>query len=174
MIPVLGFEGVSAIEAIGALAAFRAARLDAELVSDEPLIATHEGGARLVPARLGYATLPGAACVFVPGGDITKAMRDSALTRALRARRGHWTLASGDGAALIAAAGLAEGRRVAGPTTARVVADGRLVTSAPGDAAADLALHYVAREHGDERAAKAAHAMGREYRPFAMGASHEP
>ena len=178
---ILAWPGVSGAEAMGALAALHAAGLDAELVSAEAIVHTHEG-ARLVPHRLGYATLEGAPAVVVPGGDVSRPLADAGLARALRARRGRWLLAAGEGLRVAAAAGLLEGRRVARlpsesplpgaeETPSRLVADARLLTSFHGDALVDLVLHYVARETGADAAARAAARMGREHRPFVLGGS---
>ena len=169
-VAILAYERVSAYEALGALAALHAAGIPAELVSDDALVLAREG-ARLVPARLGPATLETAPAAILPGGHADPLLTHAPLAKALRARRGRWTLASGAGIRLAHAAGLPEGRRVAGPTTARLVAAGRLLTCAGGDAIIDLALHYAARELGDDAAAKAAHALGREHRPYAKGAA---
>lgn len=173
------YEGVSAFEALGALAAFRAAELPAALVAPEALVRSREG-ARLVPDQLGYDALAGAPVVVLPHGEVEKALMDAALARSLRQRRGHFTLAGGEGVRLLHAAGLAEGRRIArqpgdgpipGATSvhARLVADARLLTCFPGDALLDLTLHHIGHEHGHERALRAAGAMGREHKPFAFG-----
>ena len=178
-VPIVLYPGVSGWEALGALAALRAAGLDAELVAVDALVPTQEG-ARVVPARLGYATLEAADALVLPGGDARRALGDADLARALRARRGKWTLASGDAIRLLGP--LAEARRVATPpgadappgataSHARLVADGRLLTSAGGDALADLVLHYVAHVRGDEVARRAAESLGRAYQAFAMGAT---
>lgn len=179
-VAIVLYEGVRAHEALGALAALRAAGRAADLVASEALVLAHEG-ARVVPGRLGYAALADAAAVVVPGGDVVKAMLDADLARALRARRGHFTLASGDALRILAAAGLTQGRRVArepgsdpldGATSvhARLVADGRLLTSFAGDALVDLVLHWIGHEDGVETGRRAAHALGREWREFAFGA----
>ena len=180
MIAIVIYEGVSGHEALGALAACHAAGAAAELVGEEALVRTGEG-ARLVPARLGFDGLGGADAVVLPGGDVRKALASAPLAKALRARRGKWLLAAGDGVRVAAHAGLAEGRRVSlapgrgalpgtQPEGARLVADGRLLTSFPGDALVDLVLHYVGRELGDEAGRRAAHALGREHATFALGA----
>lgn len=177
---VLLYQGARAVEALGAHAALRAAGRACELVAADALVATLEG-ARVVPHRLGYSALPQAEAVVLPGGDVARPLRDPALARALRERRGKWTLASGEAVRLAAAAGLTDARRVArGPgeapiegtesRAARLVADGRLLTCAGGDALVDLALHLVAQLDGEDAAKRAAHAMGREWRPFVMGA----
>lgn len=173
------YEGVSAFEAMGALAALRAAQLPAQTVAADALVPSREG-ARLVPHALGYASVESAAAAILPGGDARKALADAALAKALRARRGHHNLAAGEGARILAAAGLVDGRRIARlpgdaalpgaePVHSRLVADARLLTCFAGDALIDLVLHYVAHEHGHERAASAAAALGREFRPFAYG-----
>jgi transcriptional regulator GlxA family with amidase domain len=173
------YPGVSAFEALGALATLRAASVPARLVAPEALVRAQEG-ARIVPEDLGYDALPAAPAVVLPHGDVTRALADPALARALRQRRGHFTLAGGDAVRLLHAAGLAEGRRVAcvpgeaplagtTPVHARLVADARLLTCFPGDALLDLVLHYVGHEHGHERALRAAGALGREHKPFAFG-----
>lgn len=175
------YPGASAHEAMGALAACHAAGLRAELVAEDALVQTLEG-ARVVPTRLGYAALGDAEAVVLPHGDSKRALADASLIKALRARRGKWLLASGDGIHIATGAGLTEGRRVAvlpghapppGATAqhARLVADARLLTSFPGDALIDLVLHYVGRTQGDATAARAADVMGREQRRFALGAA---
>ena len=177
-VAVLLYPGVSGHEALGALAALRAAGVDAELVALDALVPTAEG-ARVVPMRLGYATLDAAPALVVPGGDVARVLHDAALARALRARRGRWTLTGGDAVRLLGP--LAESRRVAVPpggeppagataSHARLVADGRLLTCAGGDALVDLVLHYVARERGEDAARRAAETLGRPLRTFAMGA----
>lgn len=178
---IVVYPGASGQEALGALAAFRAAGLPAELVSNEALVETAEG-ARVVPHRLGWASLDTAPVVVLPGGDVLRALSDAPLVRVLRARRGHWTIAAGEGLRLASAAGLVEGRKVARlpgeaplagahETASRTVADGRLLTSFAGDALLDVVLHYVAREAGPDAAARAAARLGREHRPFVLGGS---
>jgi len=178
---ILLYEGVNAHEAMGALAALRAASVPATLVAAEALVLAREG-ARLVPHEMGYAALESAHAAILPGGDVAKALADPALLRALRARRGRWVLGSGEATRVAAAAGLVEGRRVARlpgeaaiagaeeNAPSRLVADGRLLTSFPGDSLVDLVLHLVEREDGHEVAQRAAQQLGRELRTFAKGA----
>lgn len=182
MIAILLYEGVSAFEATGALAAFAAAGRAAELVASEALVQAREG-VRLVPTRLGHAPLEPAEAVLVPGGDVRRPLADAELVRILRARRGRWSLFSGDASRLAHAAGFTQGRRVSrlpGDTPipdatavgARVVVDGRFVTASGGDAALDMALHLIDVLDGGERAKMAAASLGREHRPFAFGETH--
>lgn len=182
-VPVLLYEGASAFQAAGALAALRAAGRAPELVSGDAIVPTLEG-ARVVPARIGYDALPAAPALVVPGGELGRALHDAALVRALRERRGRFTLFAGDALRLAAAAGLVEGRRVARlpgdaplpgavPVASRLVADGRLLTCFDGDPLVDLVLHYVTMADGAEAAAKAAARLGRELRSYAYGAAPE-
>lgn len=177
---IILYEGVSSHEAAGALAALRAAHRPAETAGPEALVRSQEG-MRLVPDRLGWDALPAAPAAILPSGDVRKPLADAALARALRARRGHFTLAAGDAVHLLASAGLADGRRIArvpgepalpGATSvhARLVADARLLTSFPGDALVDLVLHWIGHEDGAETGQRAAEAMGREWKPFAFAA----
>ena len=174
------YEGVSSFEALGALAACRAAGLPAELVASSEALVRSREGARVVPGRLGFDALEAAHAVVLPGGDVGRALADPALARALRARRGRPVLASGDALRVLATAGLTTDRRVArlpgdadipDATTvhARLVADGRLLTCFAGDALIDLVLHWIGQERGDKLAKDAASAMGRELRTFAFG-----
>ncbi|HUR68869.1 MAG TPA: DJ-1/PfpI family protein [Candidatus Thermoplasmatota archaeon] len=176
---IVVYEGASAFEALGALAALRASGRAADLVAQEALVRSLEN-ARLVPDRLGYEALAPAAAVVVPGGEVKRALADAALAKALRARRGHFTLAAGEGVRVLAAAGLTEERRIArmpgepdlaGATSvhARLVADGRLLTCFPGDALVDLVLHWVGHQDGAAAGERGAHALGREWKPFAFG-----
>lgn len=178
-VPVVVYPGVSGFEALGALAALRAAGREAELVAAEAVVTTSEG-ARLVPHRLGYQQVEAADALVLPGGDVAKVLADTALARALRARRGRFVLASGEALRVLQHAGLTDGRRVARlpgdapiagaeAVASRLVADGRLLTSHAGDALVDLVLHHVAHEEGAPRAERAAAALGREFRPFAYG-----
>lgn len=180
MIPIVVYEGVAGTEALGALAALRAAGLEAELTGVDAMVATREG-ARLVSTRLGYRTLATAEAVVVPGGESAKLLADALLAKELRARRGKWTLFSGEAILLADRVGLTEGRETAAPPTeagpvdakrtpGRLVADGRVLTSRAGDALTDLALHYAALQVGDDEARKAAETLGREWRPFVRGA----
>ena len=180
-VAIVLYEGVSSFEALGALAALRAAGVPADLVAQDALVRSGEG-ARVVPDRLGYDALDAAAAVVVPGGAVARALADAALVRALRARRGKFVLAGGDALRVLDAAGLLAQRRIArlpgdadvpGATAvhARLVADGRILTCFAGDALVDLVLHWVGHERGDKVAKDAALALGREFRPFAFGQS---
>lgn len=180
-VAIVLYEGASSFEALGAAAALRAGGVPAQLVAHEALVRSQEG-ARIVPDRLGWSGLEHEPAIVVPSGDITRALADAGLARSLRTRRGKFVLAGGEAVRLVAAAGLADERRVsrlpgdapiAGATTvhARLVADGRLLTCFAGDALVDLVLHWIGHEHGDTRARDAAAKLGREYQAFAFGQS---
>jgi transcriptional regulator GlxA family with amidase domain len=179
MAAIILYEGVSSFEAFGALAALRAGGRPARLIGTEALVPTLEGP-RVVPDKLGYDGLEHEDAVIVPGGDVKRPLADAALAKALRSRRGHYVLASGESIRILAAAGLCEGRRVARmpgeseipgavEVHARLVADARLLTSFAGDALIDLVIHWIEHEDGAKAGERAAHRLGREYRPFALG-----
>ena len=131
------------------------------LASDTPL--------RLLPART-FREVPHPFAVVVPGGGAAtlQAMEDEALLAYLRAAAGTAEVvgSTGNGALLLAAAGLLAGRRAAihwaygeplerlGATYARErwVEDGKFLTSAGGSAGIDMMLHLVARLKSKSRA----------------------
>lgn len=137
-----------------------------ETVAEDALV-TSAGGVRVVPAKMGWGHLKDADVIVVVGGPGVpdRSARDAALTAALRAhlashdsRRA--VAAVGNGAFLLARAGLLEGRRATTaradrdalrervaevPAAQRVVWDGRVVTSAGPAAGVELGLELVAR-----------------------------
>ena len=131
------------------------------LDSDAPL--------RLIPAQT-FGEVPAPFAVVVPGGGAAtlRALRDEALLAYVRsaAATAAVVAATGNGALILAAAGLLAGRRAAihwaygellgrlGATPARErwVEDGRFVTSAGGSAGIDMMLHLVARLKSRSRA----------------------
>jgi transcriptional regulator GlxA family with amidase domain len=131
------------------------------LDSDTPL--------RLIPARA-FGEVPQPFAVIVPGGGAAtlRAMRDEALLAYLRAAAATAEVvgSTGNGALVLAAAGLLAGRRAAihwaygeilerlGATHARErwVEDGKFFTSAGGSAGIDMLLHLVARLTSKSRA----------------------
>ena len=124
---------------------------------------------RLIPART-FGEVPAPFAVIVPGGGAAavRAMEDAPLLAYLRAaaETAEVVGSTGNGALVLAAAGLLAGRRAAahwaygehlerlGARHAgeRWVEDGRFLTSAGGSAGIDMMLHFVARLKGKSRA----------------------
>jgi transcriptional regulator GlxA family with amidase domain len=121
---------------------------------------------RMIPART-FAEVPNPFAVFVPGGGVSAlwATRDESLLAYLRstAKTAQVVGSTGNGALILAAAGLLEGRRAAthwayrelleglGARYARErwVQDGNFLTSAGGTAGIDMMLHLVSRFHNE-------------------------
>ncbi len=142
--------------------------------SDEPI--QTRCGLTVIP-HYSLAACPQPDLVVVPGGRGARAvMRDAAILDWLRAVDAHTELTTSvcTGALVLAAAGLLDGLRAtthhgsydelaaAAPNTevvrgVRYVDNGRIITSAGVQAGMDMALHVVARLHGDEIAHQTAH-----------------
>jgi transcriptional regulator GlxA family with amidase domain len=117
---------------------------------------------RMIPAKT-FREVPGPFAVIVPGGGpaTTQAMKDESMLTYVRAaaETAEVVGATGNGALILAAAGLLTGRRAAthwaygelleslGATYVRQrwVEDGRFLTSAGGSAGIDMMLYLVAR-----------------------------
>jgi transcriptional regulator GlxA family with amidase domain len=124
---------------------------------------------RLVPATT-FREVPTPFAVIVPGGGAAavRAMGDAPLLAYLRAAAGTAEVvgSTGNGALVLAAAGLLAGKRAAihwaygerlerlgaRHDRARWVEDGKFLTSAGGSAGIDMMLHLVARLKGQSRA----------------------
>jgi transcriptional regulator GlxA family with amidase domain len=124
---------------------------------------------RLIPART-YGEVPAPFAVIVPGGGAAavRALEDATLLAYLRAAAGTAEVvgSTGNGALVLAAAGLLAGRRAAvhwaygehlerlgaRHTRERWVEDGKFLTSAGGSAGIDMTLRLVARLKGESRA----------------------
>jgi transcriptional regulator GlxA family with amidase domain len=116
----------------------------------------------IIPAQT-FEQVPQPFAVFVPGGGpaTIEAMRNEALLAYVRsaARTAQVVASTGNGALVLAAAGLLEGHRAAihwaysdllanlGATYVRErwVEDGKLLTAAGGTSGIDMTLHLVAR-----------------------------
>ena len=159
------YPGVTPLDLVGPLTVLRnlfgtpyrtvvvGERVD-ELATDTPL--------RLVPAAT-FAEVPEPFAVVVPGGGAATlaAMKDQALVGYVRsaAATAEVVGATGNGALVLAAAGLLEGRRAAihwaygelleifgaTPSRERWVEDGRFLTAAGGAAGIDMMLALLAR-----------------------------
>ncbi|HEV2125252.1 MAG TPA: DJ-1/PfpI family protein [Chloroflexota bacterium] len=135
---------------------------------------------QMIPAAT-YGELPDPFAVIVPGGGTStiRAMQDEALLAYVRdtAKTAEVVGSTGNGALILAAAGLLEGRQAAihwahrelletlGTRYARErwIEDGKFLTSAGGSAGIDMMLHLVAR-FKSESSAKLAQ-LATEYDP---------
>src|SRR6266542_1942765 len=100
--------------------------------------------------------------LVVPGGQGTRRERANARLLdwiAAQDRDVELTTSVCTGAFLLAERGLLDGRRVTMLADARVVDEGHVITSAGVAAGIDMALHVVARLHGEETAAWTARRM---------------
>jgi transcriptional regulator GlxA family with amidase domain len=178
------YPGVTPLDLIGPLTPLRKVglgwpfrtvvvgeRVDA-VASDTPL--------RMVPAAT-FAEVPNPFAVIVPGGGAAtvRATQDEALLAYVRraAETAEVVGSTGNGALILAAAGLLTGRRAAVhwayreqlaglgaiPAPEMWLADGRFLTAAGGTAGIDAMLHLVARFGGEPRSKLAQ--LGTEYDP---------
>ena len=186
---ILIFDEVEVLDFCGPFEVFSIARPagerddDARLftavtIAEEHRLVTCRGGLLVQP----HATIdehPPLDILVVPGGQGTRRERHNArLLDWIAAQDGRTELTTSvcTGAFLLAERGLLDGRRAtthwasiawmreAYPAidmvdTARVVDEGRVITSAGVSAGIDMSLHVVARFHGAEVAAQTARAM---------------
>ena len=167
------YPGVTPLDLVGPLTVLRDLKLGSPyrtvvvgeriepLDTDTPL--------QMIPAQA-FGEVPNPFAVIVPGGGAAtiQAMKDESLVAYVRsaAETAEVVGSTGNGALILAAAGLLEGRRAAihwafselleslGAQHAqeRWVADGKFLTSAGGSAGIDLMLHLVARLKSESRA----------------------
>jgi transcriptional regulator GlxA family with amidase domain len=168
---IILFEGFELLDVFGPAEAFGALRNEFELV----LVAAEAGpvkssqGPRAI-ADAGFADCPRLDILLVPGGIGTRSeVENASLLASIRrlADRAELVLSVCTGAALLARAGLLDGRRATtnkrsfgwvkqqGPQTrwveqARFVEDGNLWTSSGVTAGIDMALAVIARLSGTE------------------------
>ena len=170
---VLLFPEFELLDVFGPLEAFGHAKDWFRLVTvaERPGPVTSSQGPRAV-ADHGFADCPPLEILLVPGGMGTRReVNNPALVDwiARQARRTETTTSVCTGAALLARAGVLDGRRATsnkrafgwvaeqGPKVewvrqARWVDDGNIVTSSGVSAGIDMALHLVTRLHSPERA----------------------
>ena len=139
-----------------------------------------DGPLRITPAAT-FRDVPAPAAVIVPGGGeaTLQAMKDEPLLAYVRATAAgaEFVGATGNGALVLAAAGLLAGRRAAvhwayadvleglgaAPARERWVPEGRFLTAAGGSAGVDMMLYLVSRYRGRSGAALAQ--LATEYDP---------
>lgn len=181
---ILIFPEVELLDFAGPFEVFTAASM---VVKEEAPFIVYTVAASEAPiqTRYGLTVVPHyslAACpqpdiVVVPGGRGSRAvMRDAAILEWLRAVDAQTELTTSvcTGALVLGAAGLLDGLKAtthygsydelaaAAPNTevvrgVRYVDNGRIITSAGVQAGMDMALHVVARLHGEEIAHQTAH-----------------
>mgnify|MGYP001168303064 CR=1 FL=1 len=188
---ILVFDGVEPLDVVGPFEAFLCAEDDAGTAlfdvglvaaTAEPVTAS---GRLVMTPRWSFATLPRADILLVPGGDGTEALcGDRAILDWIVARNGEtdMTLSVCTGAQVLASAGLLKGLKATtywkcydwlrsiDPSIdvlegARWADNGRIVCSSGVSAGIDMALHVIAKLHGEPCAANAARAMEYEYWP---------
>jgi transcriptional regulator GlxA family with amidase domain len=178
------YEGVSPLDIVGPLTVLRKVGpgwpFETVTVGDHIARLETDTSLQLVPAAT-FADIPGPFAVFVPGGGSASlaAMHNEPLLAYLRSAVATAEVigSTGNGALILAAAGLLAGRKAAihwayreqlESTGARFTRegwhdDGKLLTAAGGSAGIDLMLHLVAR-FKSESSAKLAQ-LATEYDP---------
>lgn len=166
------FDDMTALDAIGPMdvvALLPNAAL--KIVGKKPGAIRAGKGARSLGlvADYGFADVPAADVLIVPGGMGTRAlMHDEAVLDWIRAvdRTTKWTTSVCTGALLLGAAGLLKGLKAtthwramdilaklgAMPTSDRVVEQGKIITAAGVSSGIDMALTLAARIAGEETA----------------------
>ena len=167
------YAGVTPLDLVGPLSVLRDLKIRSPyrtvvvgeriepVATDTPL--------QMIPAKA-FSEVPNPFAIFVPGGGTAtiQAMQDEALLAYVRsaAETAEMVGSTGNGALILAAAGLLKGRRAAiheayserlerlGVQYARKrwVDDGKLLTAAGGSAGIDLMLHLVAKLTNPSRA----------------------
>ena len=189
---ILVFGGVEPLDVVGPFEAFLCAGeeeggllFDVGLVAAEPTPVAASGNLMMTP-RWSFATLPHADILLVPGGEGTEALcgdRTILDWVVARDRESEMTLSVCTGAQVLAAAGLLRGLKATtywksydwlrslDPTIevmegARWADNGRIVCSSGVSAGIDMALHVIARLHGETCATNTARTMEYEHWPL--------
>ena len=167
------YPGVTPLDLVGPLTVLRDLKLGSPyrtvVVGERVEPRDTDTPLRLIPAKA-FREVPGPFAVIVPGGGAAtvRAMQDESLLAYVRAAAATAEIvgSTGNGALILAAAGLLGGRRAATHwaygeflaslgatyTRERWVEDGKFLTSAGGSAGIDMMLHLVARLKGESRA----------------------
>lgn len=160
-----GFNALEAVgfaEAVGLLPGFQVLT-----VADQRGPVTNDGGGLVFDARAGIDEVDAADVLMIPGGRIAPLLSDDrtlAWVRTIHART-RFTTAMCVGRAVLGAAGLLDGVRVAAQPVplpahgaievpARLVVDGKIVTGANASSSLDVGLHVVA-QYVDQTTARA-------------------
>ncbi len=190
-VAVLLFEGAEELDFAGPYEVFAAASRALEPSPYEVFTVAAEAGPVMargglsVNPRYTLADCPPPDVLIVPGGQGTRqAVKDAALVEwiAQIASAAELTLSVCTGSALLGRAGLLDGREATTHHTAfdflrdsapgavvvegrRIAGSGNVLTSAGISAGIDLALHVVARHHGEAAARRVADYMEYRWQP---------
>lgn len=167
------YPGVTPLDLVGPLTVLRDLKVGspyrAVVVGQRSGPLATDTSLRLVPSQT-FAEVPHPFALIVPGGGAAtvEALKDEALIAYVRsaATTAEVIGSTGNGALILAAAGLLHGRRAAihwaygalleslgaRPARERWVEDGEFLTSAGGSAGIDMMLHLVARLTSEPRA----------------------
>lgn len=160
-----GFNALEAVgfaEAVGLVPGFQVVT-----VADRRGPVTNDGGGLVFDAQAGIDEIDAADVLMIPGGRVAPLLSDDRTlgwVRAIHART-RFTTAMCIGRALLGAAGLLDGVRVAAQPVplpahgaielpARLVVDGKIVTGANASSSLDVGLH-VAAHYVDHTTARA-------------------
>jgi transcriptional regulator GlxA family with amidase domain len=163
------YPGVTPLDLVGPLTVLRNLGpgwpFRTVVVGERLAAAGTDGPLRITPAAT-FRDVPAPAAVIVPGGGeaTLQAMQDEPLLAYVRAAAAGAELvgATGNGALVLAAAGLLDGRRAAihwafadllaglgaEPARERWLHEGRFLTAAGGSAGIDMMLYLVSRHRG--------------------------
>jgi transcriptional regulator GlxA family with amidase domain len=167
------YAGITPLDLVGPLSVLRDLKIRSPyrtvVVGKRIESMTTDTSLQLIPAKV-FGDVPEPFALIVPGGGAATldAMQDESILAYVRsaATMAEVVGATGNGALILAAAGLLKGRRAAihwayherlerlGVQYARErwVEDGKFFTAAGGSAGIDLMLHLVAQLMGDSRA----------------------
>jgi len=168
-IAIFLYDGMTSLDAIGPFDVLQhLPGAEMVFVGDTAGVKRTSGQPLGLVADRGFADVPSADILLVPGGDQERVMRDAATLAWVR--RVHetttWTTSVCTGSLILAAAGLLRGLHAtthwavldelrefgATPVSERVVEQGKIVTAAGVSAGIDMALRLVARIAGDDLA----------------------
>jgi transcriptional regulator GlxA family with amidase domain len=167
------YPEVTPLDLVGPLAVLRDLKLGSPyrtvVVGAQTQAVDTDTPLRMIPTQT-FRVVPHPFALIIPGGGpaTIQAMNDDALLAYVRsaAETADVVGSTGNGALVLAAAGLLEGRRVAihwahrqhleklgvGYAPERWVEDGKFLTAAGGSAGIDMTLYLVARLKGERRA----------------------
>lgn len=182
-VAILLFDGVDIIDFAGPYDVLINGGIDVVTVSPDGRAVTTQGGMKVVP-QYSYTTVPDADAVVIPGGDTHIVHRDPATSDWIRQRygRGELLMSVCNGAFTLANTGLLKGLKATTTSgnidalrraypdvdvvrNARVVDNGRILTTGGLSAGIDGALHLISRLKGAGQAQFVAAVMEYNWQP---------